>query len=43
MMKQEDTEFTLPQEHTQHTCSGGAVFTENNLDANRKILLQPRL
>lgn len=42
-MKEEDSEFTLPQEHMQHTCAGGAILTENHLDANRKTLLQPRL
>lgn len=39
----EDSEFTLPQEHIQHTCAGGDILTENHLDANRKTLLQLRL
>lgn len=34
-MKEEDSEFTLPQEHIQHTCAGGAILTENHQDANR--------
>ena len=42
MVEWENTEHTFPHEHIKSTTTHRAILSINNIQAGRKILLQPR-